>query len=858
MDRNETPPSLIDCLDTGDHGLVLDLVRPEGSDHPKDDKGPFSKRIFTHIRTHGRHPVVPVVLLLQRSNYEPPRSMAPLNNALLDAAWRKAFAYHRFGESANGPILLKDQVDADGNLQAFSPLFYCRHTSKWFHPICPRCGLALTLCRDDAFLAKRGLPGYADSLERFLYCKTCAKLSPTSPFFVPRKRPGMPDSVQDQQSLILQYKHLLATLPEEAALPCRGCAEVEACYGSSALGIQRIEPVAFFPFYMLMLPAPTCGAADFIRMIAGDEGAGVPTGQTAVGQIEKNRFFYQDEDRQFLEILYLKLTFLAQVTDHLMPDGPTEKNQEFDFYLDSIGVDLAAPGAGLPAFWNFNARILDSVGSFQTSPFAPVLPEAPLLHFLAAVWFQTLLVNAEQKAETVFAEIGKLAAESNADTEDGALSIDLPDSKGMFSAMQVCWHPSDKSLPQRWNPFWEQALRLGSQLVGAGLKAGVPWDEHRFKASLEALRSAIKTEMFSAPLDEAPTEDRFSKSDRLVAVLGRILDKWQAQKQASMVLEPKESVPETPADEATVVLTSPDTDATEPTSDEPQQNEVPPISSPSAPPPQPPPVDDWSDDIEETVVLSSQAPTPPDPAPWSTPQDVPEAQSQWEDDMEETVVIKNSGSPPVPEESTSFDDAESTVVISPSSQPQPTPASTDPDADLAATIIQGSDGKASAQPIQPEEDMDATVVIGPTTPPPTAADDDLEATMVQGGGASQAGKTPNQGFPSKTSAQHASDPSDLESTVVINVAGRPPGPSVLPQKKGEDEDLEATLIETPRTAGRRAEQPPPMPPDPPKPPQEEGLPKPNPISGQGASDNPIEDDDIMEETVIIRSDTKKE
>lgn len=854
MDPNENSPSLMDSLDTGDHGLVLDLAPPEESDRPIVCNGPFSNRIFTDIYANGGDSLRIVVLLLQRSNYEPPRTMVPLNNTLLEAAWQKAFEFHRQGDSLNRPILLRNQVNAEGRLQAFSPLFFCRHTKKWFQPVCPQCGLALDLCRDDALLEQRGLPGYNDSLERFLYCKTCSKISPASPFFVPLKRTGLPDIVQDQQGLILLYKQLLATLPEEAALPCRGCKDVDACYGNEELAVKRIEPVSFFPFYMLMFPAPTCGAIDFIRMISGGADAGVPEGATGERQIGENRFFYQDEQRQFLEILYLKLTFLAQVVGLLVPEDHSNKIQGFDFSLDSIGVDLVAPGAGLPAFWNFNARILDSVGSFQTSPFAPAQPEAPVLHFLAAVWFQTLLVNTEQRVETVFAKIGKFAAEWNVDED--ALAIDLPDYEGMFSAKQVYWKPLDQKLPQRWNEFWEQSLHLGFQLTHSGLKAGAAWDGQRFKESLEALRNAIKTEMFRAPVVEAQTEDRFQKSDRMADVLGRILGKWRAQAMVSTDREKAESAPEITDDEETVVFTPLDMTVAEPAVDTLQQKEEPPKEAPFESPLQPPAPADWNDDIEETVVLASPAAAPPDPANWSTPQEVPDTQSPWEDDIEETVVLKGDGPPPVPEDNASFDDADQTVVISPASAPPPSP-STDPDVDLAATMVQGSAGQAPSTASMPDGDMEATVVIGATPPPPTAPDDDLEATIVQGGGVSKTPKIPRHDLSTETPSQQDTDPSDLETTVVINAAGRPGNPA-LPQEKIADEDLEATRIETPRTAGNPAELRPPMPPDPPQPPRQAEPPPSGPVSDLGPLDNPNEDDDIMEQTVIIRSDIKKE
>ena len=91
-----------------------------------------------------------------------------------------------------------------------------------------------------------------------------------------------------------------------------------------------------------------------------------------------------------------------------MPADDPAAIQAFDLSLEGLGIDLNPPGAGLPAYWNFNVRILDAVGAFQVSPFSPSMPEAPRLHFLGAVWFRTLLVNSRQPADTVYAEVGRL------------------------------------------------------------------------------------------------------------------------------------------------------------------------------------------------------------------------------------------------------------------------------------------------------------------------------------------------------------------------------------------------------------------------------------------------------------------
>ena len=55
------------------------------------------------------------------------------------------------------------------------PLLYSAAGRALFVPPCPRCRGPLSLCRDEAWLAGAGLPSYASTRERFLWCGTCAR-----------------------------------------------------------------------------------------------------------------------------------------------------------------------------------------------------------------------------------------------------------------------------------------------------------------------------------------------------------------------------------------------------------------------------------------------------------------------------------------------------------------------------------------------------------------------------------------------------------------------------------------------------------------------------------------------------------
>jgi hypothetical protein len=168
--------------------------------------------------------------------------------------------------------------------------------------------------------------------------------------------------------------------------------------------------------------------------------------------------------------------------------------------VDSIGVDLHSVGVGLPAYWSFSVRILDAVGSCRSSPFYPLTPESPRLHFLGAVWFHTLLVNTNQQADAVYAEVGRLVDRLPRENGPEALPAHLFDSEGIFAANQILWVPPQGTLFKRWRTIWRQALKLGFQLVHTGLRVNATWDGGHFLDSLENLRNRIHTEMFSTPV----------------------------------------------------------------------------------------------------------------------------------------------------------------------------------------------------------------------------------------------------------------------------------------------------------------------------------------------------------------------
>ena len=599
---------------------------------------------------------------------------------------------------------------------------------------------------------------------------------------------------------------------------------------------------------MIMVPAPSCLAAEFIALLSGDTATGPLDANVSGSPPVPNRFHFQDQDRQFLEILYLKLTFLAQVCRQTMLAEDPAAIQEFDLSLEGLGVDLNPPGAGLPAYWNFNVRILDAVGTFQISPFAPRLPEAPRLHFMGAVWFRSLLVNSSQPADAVFAEVGRLLRQMDIEKGVKSLEIDAFTSMGVFAGSQIFWMPNQGNIAEQWQGYWKRAIHMGFELVHAGLNTGVAWNQDQFLSALDALRNQIRDDMFSGSAIAHAGEEKSAASDQVSMVLHGILQKWQSEvlDGSQLILEVEPEHPN--VDETIIVSSATERPASSSDNGLPTAEDLQPLDESGLPPGG----NDWDPDIQETVIFSSADTAPP---PESTLPDVaqpPRQESQWRDDMEKTVVLRTDSTAPSPEAVSPVDDMDRTVIISAASRP-PDASPPGQAEDLAATMIQNGPGPPPSPSGGFDGDLEETVVINAGVPPDPKkeappGDDDLATTVIQG------------------ASDRSASGDDLGATVIISPAGHhPPMNHSTEMPSGPvDEDLAATLVETPRsdkyphTEPPLAKGAPSTPPIPPQKPYGALKPGPGDDSQPVAPDPENGEDDISEQTIIIRSDVKKE
>ncbi len=723
-------PSLLPYLNKGSAGMALDLdhtpVQPSSSLPVAESCGPFAVMRRGRIVVDEKCSIAAVMVLSQSDAYSfVPSELAPMTNLDIERQWRQAWkkiqSVPESVRSEGDPVALPIQLDDQGGLIPLRPLFYCRHMNQYGHPLCPFCGDDLVLCRDDQVLQKAGLPAYSGSLTRYLYCRAChgGDSRASAPFYQNVLPPDPPDRVQGGSQLIEGFSRLLAKADLAGDLPCIGCSEAANCYGNETLALQRMTSVQFYPFYMLLQRAPDLDALDFIALISGAGGeeiekAWARSQKTCGSQLVKKSgagFLFADDERFFLEVLYLKLSFLHELWA-LAINGVWGAAGRMT--LAGVGVNLPDHGPRLPYLWNFSLKLIDPVGQPASPAMGSATSQTLTLEFFARAWFYVLLVNKRQSMEEILTVVAGLQPLDDGMGDGPSPWMNDP----VFASGNIFWQAPSIDPEPPWKALWKEVLGLGAQLLQAQAGRHVP---ETFEQHLMDLKARVRQILFQArdvcgPDEKAAAGE--SADDRIADILESLLEKWvSAQPRSTQAPQTGKSV-----------------------------------SAAAMPDPQP----NEDGDYEETIILSTQAgvdrgrlEAPEEKTSEKTVVLTPAVPEQSDADPEKTVVIAAQGPPPVE------DDLEKTVAIKPHAPPAP------PEDSEKTVVI------SAPPPLIPNDDLEKTVVIG--APPAPAADDDLDQTVVQSpAGARRSRSTRPQ--PMESYHMPAPKPSaedDLEATVVI-------------------------------------------------------------------------------------------
>lgn len=544
-------PSLIPYLKLTDAMFYLKLsMTANGSPHHKmpgfpflivSDTDPLALILEGTLLSDAGANIKPVFLLTQKDEYHVVKDeIYPVTNHDIDHAWQNLFAFLKARNENDAIFLFKDQLDDEGTLLPWSPLFFCQHRKEFFQPPCPTCGFPLEMASDDDLLSGLGLQPYSMSLKRYLFCAHCYDTRGESNFYVRVLTSSDPAILRDQQDLIGGFDQLVQDANRNASIPCLKCDGFKRCYETDKLAKTRIVPISFYPFYMIALPAPSVHFLDLLPLLAGadiDEPLSRLDAEGQWGRLKclttfgkitsrKTHFFFNKDEKFFLEVLYLKLSLLGELAQIIFPGLNTFKYPDLGLSIDRIWANVAEQSDMLPQYWNFKLQLLGIGLDTAPTPSLSKLPPSYGLYFLGSVWFYVLLVNAKQDVAEVYNEIAE--AVNKIGTKDIAVSENLLEHPppAVFSPRNIFWHPNQKTVHSGWTTLWEGALNLGFLLLRHGMSPISKWSETKFWQKFEDLRDTIKNTLFGSETQIArssPADDNEAIHDILI----KISSKWR-------------------------------------------------------------------------------------------------------------------------------------------------------------------------------------------------------------------------------------------------------------------------------------------------------------------------------------------
>lgn len=385
-----------------------------------DVVGRYSKVLLARVVMGRDSTIQYLAWKMQRSDYYAAKATDLLTNLEIEARWEQEYRNLTQFRNTNEEVVTLSELgqnfeapssSGDGVLIS-KPITFCKHTRSYFHPFCPECLAYLRDCKDEALLANHGLPSYARSSVRYLYCPQCgANASGREVVFysyalTPEELPGSRVRVVRRSALFHEWRrvfiageeHKLSPESEERAsqiFPCFTCARREACYGlqEKKHGVSALEellyPVSFYEFRALPLQLLHIHYDDFCDLLGGANwddfkrdfrNRGVSSGQAFVMSklvepaLSATHQFIYEEDRSGLlpiEILRLKMIAFTQLCHGVRALHRRCRQPHLDLTPASVMANIIPPGRDLPARWSFQVKIFDLAA---TAPFVP-LPE---------------------------------------------------------------------------------------------------------------------------------------------------------------------------------------------------------------------------------------------------------------------------------------------------------------------------------------------------------------------------------------------------------------------------------------------------------------------------------------------------
>ncbi len=308
-----------------------------------------------------------------------PEGVAPgaldLTNRDLEERWERERS-RLVGLNAQSPhfprlVRLDDPAGETGD--RLPPLLFSRVERSFFVPPCPACKSPLSLCRDEAWLAHTGLPSYASSRERFVWCESCAQ-GHGAPTVYSTSKITTPGAIVRSAGDLLDdlQRALREVLTEEEAAALVGPQTAKAARADRANVRDLFTPLTFYgsPFLVTVAaPLDLESLADalggrpweeFEVRLARAGGALPARWAWLVKAPPPNRrllFAQESSGLDAVEIFFLKLTAFRQILDGLVDYYRAAGRPHLDLHPRHLLFELSGAGDGLPLLWTFQVRI---------------------------------------------------------------------------------------------------------------------------------------------------------------------------------------------------------------------------------------------------------------------------------------------------------------------------------------------------------------------------------------------------------------------------------------------------------------------------------------------------------------------
>jgi len=722
--------SLLPLLGSGHSEIKLEIsTQPEktlqGDPRNKNpfqiitDNHPLATTIAGAFVSESGSTIKKVFLSVSKEDYRNiNQTHRPVTNADIDLLWQESFLFHQKNHP-DSLIALPSQIDSDLRLKPYKPLFFCCQTHTFFHPPCPVCAKQLEQCYDDEVLSRAGLELYNNSSRRYLYCPDCFSSKGPTAFYVHERHASDPPTVHDRWQLISDFNHLVEGDFDPNTLPCFTCQHVIECYGTGTDAVNHLTSFAFYNFFLLIHNAPSLHPMDFLALAAGALPAEICNVLEKKGEYGRQKniraffpkdnpnftFFLAEHDNWPAEVLFLKISFLAQLLEAVRPHLGRQNYPDFFLPLDQFWLKIADYDKHLPFCWNFKTAPIGpglTSGSADNKQLKP--PAASTLFTMAQIWFSAIYSNKNNTIKDVQDALAGLLDEKalndftvfEQNAASGKIHFQKPEN--------ILWNSGATVTVDFMQPFLVRAVKLGWQLFRASYNLEPDWSMATFTREVDDFAEELKTALrqidvkshgLSGTTDQASSQK--IEDNAINDILDRILARWQPEPETSpppptedvdrtQILPPdiRPDAPEHAAESSaaddkaeaileTQILQRPETDHEKPAQ---AFKEPAPL-----------------DDIMETRILT------PDQMDTRTEQShpVPETSQQQDMDIEETVIIssstiKRSTAPPVQ-----------------STSPAPSiESAAKPKADRTAESDEASDQAESAN-----DDLSETVIISP-------------------------------------------------------------------------------------------------------------------------------------------------